>query len=120
MTSFIYPVCVGWTWGYGWLGAGVGGDLISWNTSGSFDFAGSGIVHMAGGVGALVGAILCGPRKGRFEKPEEFDAHSLPLVVLGTFILWFGWYGFNCGSTLSMSSASDGYRAAMIAMNTTL
>merc|ERR1712187_141612 len=117
MTSFIYPVCVAWTWGYGWLGAGAG---VGWNMSGSFDFAGSGIVHMTGGVGALVGAIIVGARKGRWEKPEEFEPHSLPLVVLGTFILWFGWYGFNCGSTLGLSSTSTGEQAAQVAMNTTI
>merc|ERR1719437_11416 len=86
MTSFIYPVVVAWTWGYGWLGAGAG---VEWNLS------------------------------GRFEKPEEFTPHSLPLVVLGTFILWFGWYGFNCGSTLQMDAAT-GELAAHVAMNTTI
>merc|ERR1719371_61155 len=78
---------------------------------------------MTGGVGALVGAAISGPRKGRFDgtaSAVEFDPHSLPLVVLGTFILWFGWYGFNCGSTLAMDSASTGHLAAQVAMNTTL
>merc|ERR1719440_810957 len=86
------------------------------------DFAGSGVVHMAGGVAALVGAIIAGPRAGRFEaaRADEFDPHSLPLIVLGTMILWFGWYGFNCGSTLSMSSAATGMMAAQVAMNTTI
>jgi len=112
MTAFIYPVVVGWTWGYGWL-AGI-------NTPGYMDFAGSGIVHMAGGVGALVGAIIAGPRTGRWEFPDKFDPHSLPLIVLGTFILFFGWYGFNCGSTLGMSSISKGMLAAQVAMNTTI
>eukprot|EP00931_Biecheleriopsis_adriatica_P023738 TRINITY_DN1492_c0_g1_i1.p1 TRINITY_DN1492_c0_g1~~TRINITY_DN1492_c0_g1_i1.p1 ORF type:complete len:488 (-),score=98.45 TRINITY_DN1492_c0_g1_i1:36-1361(-) len=109
MTSFIYPVVVAWTWGYGFLGA-----------NNYMDFAGSGIVHMTGGVGALVGAIIAGPRYGRWEHSDEFAQHSLPLVVLGTFILWFGWYGFNCGSTLGLSSASAGYMAAFVAMNTTI
>jgi len=87
------------------------------------DFAGSGVVHMAGGVAALVGAIIAGPRTGRFDAPamaQEFDPHSLPLIVLGTMILWFGWYGFNCGSTLSMHEASVGMLAAQVAMNTTI
>merc|ERR1719401_3093720 len=84
------------------------------------DFAGSGIVHMSGGVSGLAGTIVLGPRKGRFENPEHFDAHSLPLVVLGTFILWFGWYGFNCGSTLGLSDAATGALAAQVAMNTTI
>merc|ERR1712151_728268 len=84
------------------------------------DFAGSGIVHMRGGVGALVGAIAAGPREGRWANPNEFVPHSLPLVVLGTFILWFGWYGFNCGSTLGLHDASTGEMAAHVAMNTTI
>merc|ERR1719277_120697 len=109
MTSFIYPVVVAWTWGYGWLA-----DM------GFMDFAGSGIVHMTGGVGALVGAAIAGPRNQRWENPDLFVPHSLPLVVLGTFILWFGWYGFNCGSTLGLSSASTGEWAAQVAMNTTI
>merc|ERR1712048_518770 len=109
MTAFIYPVVVAWTWGYGWLA-----DL---NDSGFMDFAGSGIVHMTGGVGALVGAICAGPRKNRWVNPDEFVPHSLPLVVLGTFILWFGWYGFNCGSTLTFSDVDT---ATVAAMNTTI
>jgi len=117
MTAFIYPVVVGWTWGYGFL--------ASMNSVGYMDFAGSGIVHMAGGVGALVGAIIAGPRSGRWEYPDNFDPHSLPLIVLGTFILFFGWYGFNCGSTLGMSSdgvpfVEKGMLAAQVAMNTTI
>jgi len=117
MTSWIYPVVVHWTWGYGWL---VGGMDYSINSVGYMDFAGSGIVHMCGGVGALVGATVVGPRTGRFDGVESFDPHSLPLIVLGTFILWFGWYGFNCGSTLGMSSGSTGALAAQVAMNTTI
>merc|ERR1712070_490032 len=113
MTAVIYPVVVAWTWGYGWLSSDV-------NDVNFVDFAGSGIVHMTGGVGALVGAIFAGPRKGRWENPKEFDPHNAPLVVLGTFILWFGWYGFNCGSTLAMNEASTGMLAAQVAMNTTL
>eukprot|EP00440_Ansanella_granifera_P015038 gb/GFBE01016347.1/.p1 GENE.gb/GFBE01016347.1/~~gb/GFBE01016347.1/.p1 ORF type:complete len:548 (+),score=129.65 gb/GFBE01016347.1/:1-1644(+) len=112
MTGFIYPVVVAWTWGYGWLS--------SMNSVGYMDFAGSGIVHMCGGVAALVGAIISGPRTGRWTNPEKFDPHSLPLIVLGTFILFFGWYGFNCGSTLSMASIERGMMAAQVAMNTTI
>jgi len=113
MTSFIYPVCVCWTWGYGFLYDKV-------NDTGYMDFAGSGIVHMVGGVGALVGAAVSGARKGRWEDPELFEAHNMPLVVLGTFILWFGWYGFNCGSTLGLSDSKTGLLAAQVAMNTTI
>merc|ERR1712187_74518 len=112
MTSFIYPVVVAWTWGYGWLS-----DM---NDSGFMDFAGSGIVHMTGGVGALVGAICAGPRTNRWKDPNAFVPHSLPLIVLGTFILWFGWYGFNCGSTLGLSDEKTGEMAAQVAMNTTI
>jgi len=101
------------------------------NDIGYMDFAGSGVVHLTGGIAALVGAIIAGPRKGRFpadwaakkrmlEFPENFDPHSQPLIVVGTFVLWFGWYGFNCGSTLAMSTAEKGFLAAHVAMNTTL
>jgi len=84
------------------------------------DFAGSAIVHLTGGVSALAGTVVLGPRKGRFENPEEFECHNLPLVVLGTFALWFGWYGFNPGSTLGMHTGDTGAMAAQVAMNTTL
>ncbi|CAE7286589.1 AMT1-1 [Symbiodinium natans] len=112
MTAFVYPVIVAWTWGYGWL--------ASINSVGFMDFAGSGVVHMTGGVGALMGAIIAGPRAGRFQNPDEFGPHSLPLITMGTFILWFGWYGFNCGSTLGMNSIGQGFMAAHVAMNTTI
>mmetsp|Transcript_102804 Transcript_102804/g.219887 ORF Transcript_102804/g.219887 Transcript_102804/m.219887 type:complete len:558 (-) Transcript_102804:132-1805(-) len=135
MTAFIYPVVVCWTWGYGWLAGSAEDGYI--NKVGYMDFAGSGVVHMTGGVGALVGAICAGPRTGRFEESgsggpasswgegtgsvdSEWDAHSVPLQVLGTFILWFGWYGFNCGSTLGLSDAKTGALAAQVAMNTTI
>ena len=87
---------------------------------GVMDFAGSGIVHLTGGVAGLAVTIVLGPRKGRFETPEAFECHHLPLVVLGTFALWFGWYGFNPGSTLSMKNKDLGALAAQVAMNTTL
>jgi len=112
MAAFIYPVVVAWTWGYGWLSEV--GDV------GYMDFAGSGVVHLTGGISAFAGAAILGPRKGRWETPEQFDPHSLPLVVMGTFCLWFGWYGFNCGSTLSMESAGTAALAAQVAMNTTM
>lgn len=113
MTSFIYPVIVAWTWGYGWIST-------IFDSVGFMDFAGSGIVHLTGGVSALAGTVVLGPRKGRFERPDEFEAHNLPVVVLGTFCLWFGWYGFNPGSTLGMRSGSTGAMAAQVAMNTTI
>jgi Amt family ammonium transporter len=85
------------------------------------DFAGSGIVHLVGGTGALIGTICVGARKGRFDGGgEEFVGHSIPFCVLGTFFLWFGWYGFNPGSTLSMKTEADAHKAALVAVNTTL
>mmetsp|Transcript_97047 Transcript_97047/g.283617 ORF Transcript_97047/g.283617 Transcript_97047/m.283617 type:complete len:556 (-) Transcript_97047:207-1874(-) len=127
MTSFIYPIVVAWSWGMGFL--------ADMNDVGYFDFAGSGIVHMTGGVGALVGAAIAGPRAGRWLNtdgsqqsgkerittvPEGFNPHNIVLVVLGTFVLWFGWYGFNCGSTLGLSNIESGFMAAHVAMNTTI
>lgn len=97
LSGFVYPVVVYWTWGYGWAS--------TWNT-GLLDFAGSGIVHMTGGIAALVGAATVGPRKGRFDEsstPIAMPASNTSFQVLGTFILWVGWYGFNPGSTLGLS-----------------
>jgi len=88
---------------------------------GMMDFAGSGVVHMCGGVAALVGAAVIGPRKGRFADngtAMEIPGHSSVLAALGTFILWFGWYGFNCGSTLGIHTYSTD--AARVAVTTTL
>jgi len=114
MTGLIYPVIVWWTWsGSGWL-----------TEMGYSDFAGSGIVHLTGGIGALVGAAIIKPRAGRWEAlakgTSEFDPHDMGMVTLGTFILWFGWYGFNCGSTLAFSGADNAHQAALVAMNTTI
>ncbi len=109
LSAFIYPVVGHWVWGGGWL-----------SELGFHDFAGSTVVHGVGGVSAFVGAWLLGPRIGRFNKdgsPNAIGGHNIPLAVLGTFILWFGWYGFNAGSTLGMSEPDV---VARIAMNTTL
>lgn len=110
MTAWIYPTVVYWTWsGSGWL------------TNGGYsDFAGSGIVHLTGGIAALVGATIVGPRTGRWDDPDKFAPHNMGLVVLGTFVLWFGWYGFNCGSTLAFSDTATATVGALVAMNTTL
>jgi Amt family ammonium transporter len=70
-------------------------------------------------VGALVGTAIVGPRTGRYERPEEFEPHNVAFIVMGTIILWFGWYGFNCGSTLGMNE-EKGRLAAQVAVNTTL
>jgi Amt family ammonium transporter len=115
ITGFIYPVVVHWVWdAAGFLSTGNTSPILS----GCIDFAGSGVVHMTGGWAALVGAKVLGPRIGRWEKPEAFQGHSTPLQVIGTFLLWFGWYGFNPGSTLAIhGSAND---AARVTVTTTL
>ena len=103
--AIIYPVVVFWTWGGGWL-----------TEQGFIDFAGSTIVHMTGGIVALMGAYMVGPRAGRvFGRPPA--ASNLALASMGTFILWFGWYGFNVGSTLG---AGDPNQLGLVAVNTTL
>jgi len=124
MTSLIYPLVVYW----GWSGEGFmnytdkDGKSVSAFGPGFMDFAGSGIVHLVGGVGALCGAIIVGPRKGRYdpENQEAFDGHSIPFCVLGTFFLWFGWYGFNPGSTGAMHTKDAAFTAGLVAVNTTL
>merc|ERR1712232_263631 len=94
MTGLIYPVVVYWTWsGKGWLTIGQG---TLEEPNGYSDFAGSGIVHMTGGVAALAGAAILGPRKGRFENPGDFYPHNISMVVLGTFVLWFQWWLHPC------------------------
>jgi len=116
MTTLIYPVVVHWTWGGGWLSEADGDKGLY------TDFAGSGIVHLCGGVAALCGAAVIGARAGRWESTWDPEPNSIPLVVLGTFILWFGWYGFNCGSTVSMTGDgnANANTAALVAMTTTL
>merc|ERR1719433_2340075 len=86
----------------------------------AIDFAGSGVVHMVGGFSGLMGAIVVGPRIGRFnaQKPTPILGHNVPFQVIGTFILWFGWYGFNCGSTLGINGY--GGVASRVACTTTL
>ena len=109
ITAFVYPVVGHWVWGGGWLAR------LNFH-----DFAGSTVVHAVGGVTALIGAWLVGPRFGRFNPngtPNAITGHSLPLVTVGVFILWFGWYGFNAGSTLGFGEPQT---VARIAMNTTL
>jgi len=120
MTSVIYPIVVYW----GWSGKG----LLYYDEDKSVvgpalsDFAGSGLVHMVGGVGGLVGALAVGPRAGRWQEglASEFDAHNVPFCVLGTFFLWFGWYGFNPGSTGAMHDKDTANLAGLVAVNTTL
>lgn len=98
--AFPYCLYANWVWGGGWL-AQAG---LNWGFGhGAVDFAGSGVVHSMGGVLALVGGILIGPRIGKYVdgKPQAIPGHNIPMVVAGTFILAFGWFGFNAGSTLS-------------------
>jgi len=115
ITGFIYPVVVHWVWdGTGFLSAFNADHLVG----GVIDFAGSGVVHMTGGVAGCVGAAFLGPRLGRFENPDEFEGHSTPLQIIGTFLLWFGWYGFNGGSTLYINGY--GRDMARVAVTTTL
>ena len=119
LTAFVYPVVVHWVWdGNGWLTA--------WgepNSLAVIDFAGSGVVHMTGGVAGLMGAIMVGPRTGRFGpdgKAVPMPGHNAALVVLGTFILWVGWYGFNPGSQLAIADGASAEVTARVAVITTL
>ncbi len=109
VTAFIYPIFGSWVWGGGWLS--------ELGDNGFMDFAGSTVVHSVGGWAALAGAIVVGPRLGKFTaagKPVAIPGHSITLAALGVFILWFGWFGFNAGSTVSGSDTS----IAIIAVTT--
>ncbi|TDP39249.1 ammonium transporter [Idiomarina aquatica] len=109
LAAFLYPVQGAWSWG--------GGFLSAW---GFVDFAGSGIVHLAGAAAALAGVIVLGPRRGKYKdgKPQAFPGANMPLAALGTFILWFGWFGFNGGSQLQLSGAGNADAIALIFVNT--
>ena len=110
ITGFVYPIVSHWQWGGGWL-----------SEAGYYDFAGSSIVHMTGGIAALVGAAILGPRIGKYGKdgkPRAIPGHSIPLAMTGVFILWFGWFGFNGGSTLA--AQGQGQAIGAILTTTTL
>ena len=110
MTGFIYPIEGYWKWGGGFLDA-----------KGFLDFAGSGVVHMAGATAALAGVILLGPRKGKYGPAGQINpipGANLPLATLGTFLLWFGWFGFNGGSELVLSDVVESNAVARIFVNT--
>ena len=111
LSAIIYPVQASWTWGGGFLAE-----------LGFSDFAGSTLVHSCGGWAALMGAIIIGSRKGRFtdEGSKPMPGANLPLATLGTFILWFGWFGFNGGSQLALGSALDATAISIIYVNTNL
>ena len=112
LTAFIYPVVGAWTWGGGWL-----------NQMGFQDFAGSTIVHSTGGWAALAGAIVVGPRFRKFRADGTVKAtppSNVPVVTLGVFILWMGWFGFNGGSQLALAGVSDAVAMSIILVNTNL
>lgn len=114
ISALYYPLYGNWIWGGGWL-AQLG--LRSGLGHGAVDFAGSSVVHAMGGAAALAGAIIIGPRIGKFKKngkPNVIPGHHIPMAVIGTIILFFGWFAFNAGSTLSGSDL----RLAVVAVNT--
>jgi len=116
LTGFIYPMEGAWTWnGESVFGLYTLGDL------GFSDFAGSGIVHMAGASAALAGVLLLGARKGKYTKDGKVNAipgANLPMATLGTFILWMGWFGFNGGSVLKLADINSANSVAMVFLNT--
>ncbi|HBZ42805.1 MAG TPA: ammonium transporter [Maritimibacter sp.] len=111
LTGFIYPIEASWQWGGGWL-----------SEAGFSDFAGSTLVHAAGGFAALAGAIVLGPRLGKYKdgKVVAFPGSNLALATLGTFILWLGWFGFNGGSQLAMGTVGDVADVSRIFANTNM
>ncbi len=115
LAGIIYPIVMGWQWGGGWLAA-----------AGFSDFAGSTLVHSTGGSAALAGALLLGSRAGRFDAKgvpkalQPFAASSVPLVTLGVFVLWLGWFGFNGGSQLALGTYVDAVAISTIFINTNL
>ncbi len=111
LTGFIYPISASWQWGGGWL-----------SEIGFSDFAGSTLVHAAGGFAALAGAIILGPRLGKYKdgRVVPMPGSNLALATLGTFILWLGWFGFNGGSQLAMGTISDVSDVARIFANTNM
>jgi len=117
MTAFIYPMEGSWTWG----GNSVFGLYSLGDDFGFLDFAGSGIVHMAGAAAALAGVILLGARKGKYGPNGEvrpIQGANLPMATLGTFILWLGWFGFNGGSVLKLGDIASANSVAMVFLNT--
>lgn len=110
ISAVVYPIIGHWVWGGGWL-----------SKMGFFDFAGSTVVHTTGGIAALVGTLMLGPRYGKYGidgKPRAIAGHNIPLASLGVFILWFGWFGFNPGSTLGV--INGGSDIARVAINTNM
>lgn len=117
MTALIYPVEGGWTWG----GKDVLFGLFNLGDLGFSDFAGAGIVHLAGASAALAGVLLLGPRQGKYGPDGKINAipgANLPLATLGTLILWMGWFGFNGGSVLKVADMASAHSVAMVFLNT--
>jgi Amt family ammonium transporter len=113
MTGVIYPLEGGWTWG--------GNSVFGLYELSYSDYAGSGIVHLAGAAAALAGVLILGPRKGKYSKDGKINAipgANLPLATLGTFILWMGWFGFNGGSTLKLGGIAVANEVAYVFLNT--
>ena len=125
MTAFIYPMEGAWTWGgksvFGLFNLGDADEAAGLIGFGFSDFAGSGIVHMAGAAAALAGVLLLGARKGKYGangKINPIQGANLPLATLGTFILWMGWFGFNGGSVLKLGDIANSNSVAMVFLNT--
>ncbi len=117
MTGFIYPMEGSWTWG----GQSVFGLYSLGADFGFSDFAGSGIVHLAGAAAALAGVLLLGARKGKYTKDGKahaFPGSNMPLATIGTLILWMGWFGFNGGSMLKLADIGNAHGVAMVFVNT--
>ena len=109
ISALIYPLVGHWVWGGGWLAS-----------IGFADFAGSTVIHTTGGIAGLVGTMIMKPQTGKYRadgSPNLIPGHNIPLAALGVFILWFGWFGFNAGSTLSVGNGS---LIARVAINTNL
>lgn len=129
LVGFVYPVVAHWVWSpYGWLSSFRSEDTSANQSyvllfgTGAYDFAGDGPVHMLGGFASLVAAWILGPRMGRFDAngdPVDMPGHNASLTILGVFLLWFGWYGFNPGSTLLITGGVSSI-TALVAINTTL
>ena len=114
MSAFVYPLVVHWTWGGGFIAdMSIAGARFS-------DFAGSSVVHLTGGSAALAGAVFLGPRLGKYTpdgRPRQIAGHAMPMVLLGVFILWLGWFGFNAGSQLAATAGSP---VTLVVLNTVI
>ncbi len=118
ISAVIYPIEGHWVWGGGWLSTL---NILGWQ--GFHDYAGSSVVHMTGGVCALIGAAMLGPRIGKYDKdgkPRAIPGHSITLACLGVFILWFGWFGFNPASSYGLSSTAQAVDVSNVFMTTNL